>query len=111
MFTKGRRKTGGRSAGTPNARTIALRQRLNQIVERLDPEGLAEDVLKSKDLNLRWDVLRWSLEKLHGKPRQAIDTDVRIRAERLAALVGVDVAVLVAEAERLSAEAGGDDDA
>lgn len=78
MFQKGQPKMGGRKAGTPNRRTLALRERLDALVETLDPEGLASDVVASKDLSLRWDFLRWALEKLHGRPKQAVDFDANL---------------------------------
>ena len=39
-----------------------------------------------------------------GEPRQVLEAEVRVRASRLAALVGVDVETLLAEAARLSRE-------
>lgn len=74
-FEKGRQKTGGRKAGTPNVRTVALRGRLEALVDALDPETLVEDIRAEKDLRLRWDVLRWGLEKLYGKPTQPVQHD------------------------------------
>ena len=42
----------------------------------------------------------------YGEPRQVLEADLRVRASKLAALVGVDVETLLAEANRLSREAG-----
>lgn len=74
-FEKGKPKTGGRKAGTPNKVTVLLRDRLEAIVETLDPEGLAEEIVASKDVALRWDLLKWHLEKLYGKPKQPIENE------------------------------------
>ena len=41
-----------------------------------------------------------------GEPRQVLEADLKVRASKLARLVGVDVETLLAEADRLSKEAG-----
>jgi len=83
-------------------------------------EALAEPSRRKKlleriDRELEGDgpapVLVKALAYGYGEPKQVLEAEVKVRAVRLAQLVGVPVEVLLAEATRLSFEAEGDTDA
>jgi len=74
-----------------------------------DPERRAK-LLARIDRELDGDgpapVLVKALAYGYGEPRQVLEADLKVRASKLARLVGVDVETLIAEADRLSKEAG-----
>lgn len=67
-FKKGRAKTGGRKAGTPNKATESIKNLLN---EKLSEERLGqmwEFFLTHKDLHYRWKAFELANAYLFGKP-------------------------------------------
>lgn len=104
LFAKGNRLAAGRAPrrdGLNLARWFrealsdpSRRERILARIDReLDGEGPAPVLLKA-------------LAYGYGEPRQVLEASVQVRASKLAALVGVDVETLLAEAARLSAAAG-----
>jgi hypothetical protein len=71
-FKKGRAKTGGRSAGTPNKATDSIKNLLNRLLpeERLAAEW--EHHLKHKDQTIRWKAFELANAYLFGQPVKPI---------------------------------------
>jgi len=71
-FKKGRAKTGGRSAGTPNKATDSIKILLNALLpeERLAREW--EHHLKHKDPQIRWKAFELANAYLFGQPVKPI---------------------------------------
>ena len=67
-FRKGKPKTGGRKAGTPNKATTEIKALLNRLLpeERLANEW--ERNLKHKDPQIRWKAFELANAYLFGKP-------------------------------------------
>ena len=67
-FRKGKPKTGGRKAGTPNKATAEIKVLLNRLLpeERLASEW--ERNLKHKDPHIRWKAFELANAYLFGKP-------------------------------------------
>jgi hypothetical protein len=71
-FHKGKLKTGGRKAGTPNKATAEIKVLLNRLLpeERLASEW--ERNLKHKDPQIRWKAFELANAYMFGKPVVAI---------------------------------------
>ena len=78
--------------------------------EALSDPTRREKLLARIDRELDGDgpapVLVKALAYGYGEPRHVVEAEVKVRAAKLAQLVGVPVETLLAEAERLSREAG-----
>jgi hypothetical protein len=71
-FKKGKPKTGGRKAGTPNKATASIKTLLNVLLpeQRLAKEW--EDHLKHKDPHIRFEAFKLANAYLFGKPVQPV---------------------------------------
>lgn len=104
LFAKGNKLAAGRAPrrdGLNLARwfreALADPERRNKLLARIDRE---------LDGDGPAPVLVKALAYGYGEPRQVLEADLKVRASKLARLVGVDVETLLAEADRLSKEAG-----
>jgi hypothetical protein len=70
---KGTPKTGGRKKGTPNRLTRDVREYVECIFRRIDPEKMALSLLKCRSLQVRAGMFQKLLEHYYGKPRQAME--------------------------------------
>jgi hypothetical protein len=81
-FQKGRAKTGGRKAGTPNRATRAVKQFLSELLDRAD----VQDGIRKRIMQGDTAAFFRALEHVVGKPRQAMevsqDAEVLIRWAR-----------------------------
>ena len=104
LFAKGNKLAAGRA---PRRDGLNLSRWFREALA--DPER-RKKILDRIDRELDGDgpapVLVKALAYGYGEPRQVLEADLRVRASKLARLVGVDVETLLAEADRLSKEAG-----
>ena len=104
LFAKGNKLAAGRA---PRRDGLNLSRWFR---EALSDPARREKLLARIDREIDGDgpapVLVKALAYGYGEPRQVLEADIKVRAAKLAQLVGVDVETLLAEANRLSREAG-----
>ncbi len=76
-FRKGRAKTGGRKAGTPNRATRAVKQFLSELLDRADVQDAICDRMLKGDTSAFFKAV----EIVHGKARQAVEVNQAGRLE------------------------------
>lgn len=68
----GKREGAGRKKGGVNSATLALKDRSAMILHRANAPALWEKLLKSEDMRLVQDTLKYLTDRVYGKPAQAV---------------------------------------
>ena len=75
VFQKGRKKSGGRTKGTPNKATESIKALLNEILPVAELTKRWLDFLNHKDPNIRFEAFKLANHYLFGKPVQVVADD------------------------------------